>query len=101
MKMTKQDEENVLIAKFMGFEDKDYEVEKLRYDCDWNWLIPVVNRIRLLRSTSYNKDNMRLQAKANFLENVFNNNLDKEKTYEAVINFIDYYKTVKVSNGVG
>ena len=43
-----------------GFEDKDYEVEKLRYDCDWNWLIPVVNRIRLLRSTSYNKDNMRV-----------------------------------------
>ncbi len=63
----KKDEGNKIIAEFMGFEPREkyliqpnvpktalsihvmrgeaLTVEDLRYDCDWSWLMPVVENI--------------------------------------------------------
>lgn len=92
--MTQQDKENVLIAEFMG--SKDYKVEELRYDCDWNWLIPVISKIRTLpEMNSLEIQHLVIQSKYNHVEMALQFTLDLQKTYESIIEFIEYYNNNK------
>jgi hypothetical protein len=94
--MTNQDKQNLLIAEFMSFdlEKENYKVDELRYDCDWNWIIDVIAKIRRERNNHKFFNNMKFQAMANHVE-INLELLDKESTYLKIVEFINYY------NGLG
>lgn len=88
--MTKQDKENILIAEFMGL--KDYSVEELRYDCDWNWIITVVRKI-FNTKIDYSK-----YVVLDVLMTSINYELTKgsiEIVYDKIVNFIKSYNKLK------
>lgn len=110
-----QDNNNILVAKFMGGHEngqgKWYSIEKrqregepdynayhtkktLKYNNDWNWLMPVVDKIESLGFyVSIMKSNITC-CKDGGISPIFSeyNYKDKHKTtYLAVIEFINWY----------
>ena len=90
----KTQENNKLIAEFMGItpnEEGVYHISKhqgysecnLSYHKDWNWLMPVVEKI-LNKS-----DDDELIERFYEIQNVIPN---REATYQAVVEFINFYK---------
>jgi len=89
-------ENNKLIAKFMGYESYQfrnhtvfiYEEDNhrtdidLHYHKDWNWLMPVVEKIE-----KYLWDN---QGKVGYFDDGLQSN-DIEVRYQAVVEFINQY----------
>jgi len=89
--MTEQDKKNVLIAEFMGFKKGEYKVEKLGYDCDWNWIIPVFGKINRV-CDKINK--LKFYSVRNSISLSFNL-LSKEGVYNGIIEFIEKYNSTQ------
>lgn len=94
--------ENKLIAEFMGktdlitenqflsMEHKSHNptiIEYLKYDTDWNWLMEVVEKC-LIGEAETNRPDL--------IKNIYEGltDINKQKTYSAVVEFINYYKTL-------
>ncbi len=121
-------ENNRLIAEFMGGQrvllDKDvynmpthnslcYGVNELKYHTSWDWLMPVVERIRSV--TSYDRDRFGTEVviygnktsiksggygekehgKLFFNRTIRGKYNSKEHTYEAVVEYIKWYNKNK------
>jgi len=110
------EQENKLIAEFMGIQVIDNEIDspfrpnlncfrkkELKYHSDWNWLIPVIEKIETLNNptTPYNSS-----VSVNIYDNaceisytgyhsgtIVEINLGNKlkSTYEAVLKFIEWY----------
>jgi hypothetical protein len=96
-------ENNKLIAEFMGnipiFENEYqmvthnnmcYGIDELKYDTDWNWLMPVVERIESLGIVVEIRENVC------YIETSLGNYSELEDTklqatYKAVVKFINWY----------
>lgn len=96
-------ENNKLIAEFMGnipiFENEYqmvthnnmcYGIDELKYDTDWNWLMPVVEKIESLGIVVEIRENVC------YIETSLGNYSELEDTklqatYKAVVKFINWY----------
>ena len=108
-------EDNKLIAEFMQFEhngdtllnyvngNPNLDIEPLEYHTSWDWLMPVVEEIEKLGyDFTASKRRDILVYDANFMDE---NNIDivyienykdrKEATYQAVVEFIEFYNLHK------
>lgn len=91
--------DNKLIAEFMGeylpsntgmmgFCKEDIEdLETLKYHTSWNWLMPVINKIRSMDST-YEVEEV---GKYDWDNEISHYEFDLELTYESVVEFIKEY----------
>jgi len=89
-------EERILIARFMTYEPEVLEkdllkagcVESMQYDSDWNWIMPVVERIEDKYAYRYYDDGlMHSITECWIIENI----------YKACIEFIGWYNRDKIS----
>jgi hypothetical protein len=86
-------ENNKLIAEFMGFQEtsigwydadeclheKDNTFDTLRFDVDWNWLMPVVERIeQVIQGVPQQMLHLSLYSTI-------------DEVYQAVVGFIKWY----------
>jgi hypothetical protein len=96
-------ENNKLIAEFMGnipiveneyqmvtHNNMCYGIDELKYDTDWNWLMPVVERIESLGIVVEIRENVC------YIETSLGNYSELEDTklqatYKAVVKFINWY----------
>ena len=103
---------NILIAEFMGLETPfneisdatlytykgieeasaitfvvDVELHEMRYHLSWDWLMPVINKIRSMDST-YEVEEV---GKYDWDNEISHYEFDLELTYESVIKFIKEY----------
>lgn len=121
----KTEKSNELIAKFMGYSkhpDYDgfeiggdpYHASQLRYHNDWNWLIPVVEKIESIKdkhhgyfgvyinsnSCTIQGTNLRLDEPMSNPPIYYGQRVSDTKlnaTYEAVFDFIKWYnKQIKI-----
>ena len=122
--------ENKLIAKFMGdfmglfwsdtnefYLDNDGQMAMPinpcgRFHCSWDWLMPVVEKIELLKIKDYNIrvsiDSVRCLISIThfyegsikiFYKNIYNDNDSKmERIYKLIIEFIKYYNKLNEAN---
>lgn len=96
---------NKLIAEFMGFQltnigwydseetldvSKDNTFDVLHFETDWNWLMPVIEKIL---SVSLELDTMEL------CYDITDSIPDIEETYIAIVEFINWYNLNKETNG--
>jgi hypothetical protein len=93
-------ENNKLIAEFMGFQqtsigwydaeeylhEKDNTFDTLKFDVDWNWLMPVVEKIL---DISLDLDSMEMYY------NITDAIPKIESTYNEVVEFIKWYNKNK------
>ena len=82
--------DNKLIAEFMGKEISPITLSKnawRRYDISWDWLMPVINKIRSMNST-YEVEEV---GKYDWDNEISHYEFDLELTYESVIKFIKEY----------
>jgi len=84
-------EDNKLIAEFMGLETSNglvfqdantKEFHSIKYHKDWNWLMPVVDKIE-----NYLSKNV---GKVGYFDECLNSN-DLDIRYQAVVEFINEY----------
>ena len=88
--------DNKLIAEFMGKEISPF-LSKLpitlsknawrRYDISWDWLMPVINKIRSMDST-YEVEEV---GKYDWDNEISHYEFDLDLTYESVVEFIKEY----------
>ena len=81
--------DNKLIAEFMGIEFEHVDTYQLPYNKDWNWLMPVIHRIR----DHVNVD-MGFEEFDDWRENfkqIDPYNYSLEQCYKAVVEFIKQY----------
>lgn len=108
--------DNKLIAEFMGINYEDpndnsvmiqitpkgnevVPINSMKYHTDWNWLMPVVEKIEnyerydidILQNGTIIKDNQK-----EIVNNIANISFDKkiDHTYDALVQFIKNYKTI-------
>lgn len=84
---------NQLIAEFMGFErlesykiwfdNKGKEVHQLEFHISWDWLMPVVEKIK--KMPFYKKEAM------DRIDNILTCNLRINYLYDEVVQFIEWY----------
>ena len=79
-------ENNKLIAEFMGKEIYQKHHES-NYHCSWDWLMPVINKIRSMDST-YEVEEV---GKYDCDNEISHYEFDLELTYESVVEFIKEY----------
>tara|TARA_R110000744_G_scaffold55877_1_gene118026 strand:- start:46 stop:312 length:267 start_codon:yes stop_codon:yes gene_type:complete len=82
--------DNKLIAEFMGKEISPKTLSKnawIPYDISWDWLMPVINKIRSMDST-YEVEEV---GKYDWDNEISHYEFDLELTYESVIKFIKEY----------
>ncbi len=87
----KRMENNLLIADFMN-ELEDSSVDDLKYDVDWNWLIPVYSKIMCeyhLKSCEDADHGYILQINMNIVTAIYNNRID-----DAFHGVVDYIKWI-------
>jgi hypothetical protein len=105
---------NKLIAEFMGLPTEVfksgkvnyyfrefnsgswYEEHELSYNVSWDWLMPVINKIRSMDSTyeieevgKYDWDNLEDIFPKEYYEEISHYEFDLELTYESVVEFIN------------
>ena len=89
---------NKLIAEFMGItpneagvyhvsKHKGYDLENLNYHTSWDWLMPVVGKIKDTSYRFYRKE-------IDDIDNVLTCDLRIEKLYQAVVEYIKYHNKV-------
>ena len=94
-------ENNKLIAEFMGMTTSDNDesmmifktlqgndimyIDKLKYHESWDWLMPVVNKIRSMDST-YEVEEV---GKYDWDNEISHYEFDLDLTYESVVEFIN------------
>jgi len=102
--------DNELIAEFMGGWNKDshtrkyginlphmdnqwWDIDELKYDTSWDWLMPVVEKINNLNMLDYNidRDSQWLHEKV-VTTRV---NCELKFLYKAVVEFIKWYNALK------
>ena len=86
---------NKLIAEFMGYEVNhgkcyspkynDGTIAPMQFDTSWDWLMPVVNKIRSMDST-YEVEEV---GKYDWDNEISHYEFDLELTYESVVEFIN------------
>lgn len=95
-------EKNRMIAEFMGFvfyddEGKYYHIEegyflcrpkKLKYHKDWNWIMPVIKKIRGIINAELSIDQY-FGQQDHFNFDIFN--MELEQTFEMAVQFIEWY----------
>ena len=109
-------ENNKIIAEFMGLELEEtleglfvyarkeqspiklndirtefYEVHELQYHISWDWLMPVVERIKDMNYTIKHIDRKALGQ----IDNVLTCDLRRENLYDAIVEFINEYNKNK------
>lgn len=82
---------NTLIEKFMGIE-RIVDTPK-KYHYKWDWLIPVIRKVRKVELNNHHRNAYAHMAKA--LVNECHRDLDIDGTYDAVIDFIEIYNIHK------
>ena len=97
--------DNKLIAEFMGLETAEFspsnilnykhgeawfEEHELSYDVSWDWLMPVVNAIRVIDYT-FNLSEEGIHGLRPVSDEVTHNHYNLEDTYKAVVEFIKQY----------
>ena len=94
MKEREQENNNKLIAEFMQYDNKsvglyDYghtpNNEILKYHTSWDWLMPVINKIRSMDST-YEVEEV---GKYDWDNEISHYEFDLDLTYESVVKFIN------------
>jgi hypothetical protein len=110
--------ENRLIAKFMGYSQPHPEYPHTTYwykegeapltillfDKDWSWLMRVVDKIESLNDGAYDVNILKngteiinYSAKIIVVNNIADIDYEDkiEHTYSAIVEFINYYNTIK------
>jgi hypothetical protein len=82
---------NNLIERFMGIE-RIVDTPK-KYHSKWDWLIPVIGKVRKVELNNHHRNAYAHMAKA--LVNECHRDLDLDGTYDAVIYFIEIYNIHK------
>lgn len=82
---------NNLIERFMGIE-RIVDTPK-KYHSKWDWLIPVIGKVRKVDLNNDHRNAYAHMAKA--LVNECHRDLDLDGTYDAVIYFIEIYNIHK------
>ena len=81
--------DNKLIAEFMGYKNPSNAADIwYHYDTSWDWLMPVINKIRSMYST-YEVEEV---GKYDWDNEISHYEFDLELTYESVVEFIKEYK---------
>jgi hypothetical protein len=85
--------DNKLIAEFMELNigkgvQADYTEHELKYDKSWDWLIPVINKIRSIDST-YEVEQV---GKYDWDDEISHYEFDFDLTYESVVEYIQEYR---------
>jgi hypothetical protein len=81
---------NTLIERFM---DIQREGVNMKYHYKWDWLIPVIKRVRETELNFRHRNANAHMAKA--LVNECHRDLDLDGAYDAVIDFIEIYNVHK------
>ncbi len=108
----RESKNNILIAEFMGFQKTnsgwyDYEDlltivyantgsnthDNLHFEEDWNWLMPVVNKIRSL----YNNTEVTDEKGSDIINDLAEGCIEANilQVHKAVIDFINWYNNQK------
>ena len=104
------EENNRLIAEFMGFEiiDRPYgngfvtlseteicDVDDLLYHTSWDWLMPVVDKINSLNGGEFNtviiSNACRIYSDKNTYNEIIEANSTIEATYKSILKLIEWY----------
>lgn len=82
------------LGKWVGVMGATYKSENFKYDSSWDWLMPVIEKIGMLNNHSYRICNGHTTISNNtgwVTQKVSNNSIGA--TYDAVLDFIDWYST--------
>ena len=75
-------ENNKLITEFLGWHSRKFEEDELDFHTDWNWLMPVIEKIL---DISLNLDTMEMYY------NITDSIPKIEQTHKEVVEFIKWY----------